>query len=323
MNEQLSVRETVLDLLNGKADSIEIARQMLAKIDFFHNIPARFASLIGPMAVWGICCTVLTDKAAQLCGKFCACALAYALFAMGIRTYRSAAETAQWIARLCESAAPVLTTLLSATGGLSASAVLTPASSFAAQMCTSMICKITLPLAACAGVLAVCPAFSERFGFQGIRKLVTSLCGWLHGGMLGLFTGMLSLRGMLKTGADSLALQTARYTVDSLLPVVGGDVADSLGLLIASAKAVHAAIGGFCCVVMILFCAEPVVAASVSFLLVRVCVALAEPFGIKPMTALLEGFSGVLSAMLAAIVCAVLLFVILFGASAAMAGNLG
>ena len=137
-----------------------------------------------------------------------------------------------------------------------------------------------------------------------------------------LFGAALGMRGLIKGGADSLSMKTARYTVDSLLPVVGGDVADSLGLLIASAKAVQGGIGIVCCAALLLQCAMPAFASGSCMLIAKICRAVCEPFGLKGAQLLLEGYADVFRAMLVAVASTVMLFVLLAGASVAMARGL-
>ncbi|MBQ3222278.1 MAG: hypothetical protein IJB41_01555 [Clostridia bacterium] len=319
----LSIKETAIGLLRGETDLVDT---LIGSFDFktvISNAGMRAGQILIPIGLWGLCPALLGERGAHAAGKFCACTLAASLAQILFAQYRSAMSAAERIALLCEGAAPVLTTLLSASGAVTSSALLTPAAGIAAQICTELIGRYMIPILGCCGVLAVCPAFSERFSFSGLRKLMTGACTWLQAGVLGLFMSVLHMRGMLKTGMDGLSMQTAKYTIDSLLPVVGGDVADSLGLLVASAKAVHAGVGAVCCALLLSFCIEPVCAAAAAFLLVRVCRAIVQPIGAGGAIALLDGFSEVLQAMLVSIVCAAVLFVMLLGASFRMAAALG
>lgn len=216
----------------------------------------------------------------------------------------------------------MLSALLSASGGLGSAALLTPAASMAAQLCTSVICRVTLPAAVSAGLLAVCPAFSERFSFAGLRRLITGLCTWIHAGMLGLFTALLGMRGLIKSGADSISMQTARYTVDSLLPVVGGDVADSLGLLVAGAGAVRGCFGVVCLAILLTVCLDPLLLALANYFLAKFCCALIQPLGLRAADQILGGFMDAFRALLIAVASAAMLFVLLIGSCAAIAGRI-
>lgn len=315
----LSLHDFVLSILRDEAGLPSAADVLRGIRESFTRLPAYLGSVLTPIGIWSVSGAMLGEKEENAAGRVCACAAVGALIVLLAQSVRAAQAAAERASALGKTAAPLLATLLSASGGASSSALLSPAASFAAQLCSGVISSVTIPLLGCAGILSAAPALSQRFGFSGVRRLIVSACNWIHGGLLGLFTGFLGLRGMLKSGADSLSLQTARYTVDSLLPVVGGDVADSLGLLIASARAVHAGAGVALSLLMAAMCAEPVGIVLAGVATVRISRILSEPLGITRANALLEGFGDVFRAMLVAIVCSALLFWLLVGSSVSMA----
>ncbi|MDO4740987.1 MAG: hypothetical protein Q4A66_10000 [Eubacteriales bacterium] len=320
--EGLSVAETAMRLLRGEADPAQLLREAFEERSVLGWLEGSFLAAAAPIGVWSLCPVLLSEKGAQRAGRFFALARAGALAGILAPTVHAAEEAARRIALLCEGAAPVLATLLSAAGAVSGAALLTPMASAAAQLCSEVICRVTIPAVGCAGILAVCPAFSQRFGFSGLRRLLTGACTWLHCGMLGLYTAMLGMRGLLKSGADSMTMQTARYTVDSLLPSVGGDVADSLGLLIASARAVQGGVGVVCFVLLFSVCLEPLLRAGAGYFFLRLLSALVQPLGAQDAAELLKGFTEVFRAMFVAVICAAVLFVLLLGASVSMAGSI-
>jgi len=315
----IDLRDTAVLMLRGEWDAQSLLPLLKEQAESILGTGAHLGAVMIPVMIWCAAAALMDEKAGRITGRICACTAAASLTAMFVRVGSMARNTALSTAALCESAAPVLATLLTAAGGVGSAALLTPSASMAAQCCADIICGITLPLAMSAGVIAAAPAFSERFGFAGVRKLITGLCNWIHGALLTLFVTLLGLRGLLKGGADSLSMKTARYTVDSLLPVVGGEVADSLGILIASAKAVQGCIGAVCCIGLLIHCVSPVLAAGGCLAAIRICSALTEPFGVGGAQMLLEGYADVFKAVLVAIASAAMLFFLLAGASVSMA----
>ena len=63
-------------------------------------------------------------------------------------------------------------------------------------------------------------------------------------GTAGSFKSVLVISwALLSTGYDSAAVRTARYAVDNLLPVVGGEVANTMDALVSSVLLVKNAAG--------------------------------------------------------------------------------
>lgn len=314
----IDVRSLLGALLSGEMDAGQLRQMLVRQMGASEELSATLIGLAAPIAIWSVCAAVIKEKGGSMAGRFCALTAAAAMLRLLSRCAGQISALAGRIAALCESVAPVLSSLLSASGGVSSAALLSPAASLAAQMAADCICRVTLPALGCAGMIAVCAAFSRRFSFSGVRRLLTGACNWAHGAMVAVLLGVLTARGLVSGGADSISMQTARYTVDSLLPVVGGDIADSLGLLVASAKMVIGGAGVTFCILLLLACAGPVCTTAASFLLLRLCRALCEPLDLKEAQEMLDGFSEVLCAMLVAIVCAALLFVLIVGAAVSL-----
>lgn len=317
-----SIRETLFAILRGEMDWNAMKGHVIAAVKSA-GVEKTLLAAAAPMCIWCVCAALPEKKGGQLAGRICAAVAACALFDALGRCIKSALSLTKTIALLCENAAPVLATLLSASGGVESAALLTPAASLASAMEADIVCRVTIPAIACAGMLATCPAFSARFSFAGARRLITQACNWTHGLMTAALLGVLTARGLVSTGADSVSMQTARYTVDSLLPVIGGDIADSLGLLVTSAKMVSGALGVTCTLLILVACAGPVFSTAMCCAVLRICRALIEAIDAAEPCALLDAFSQVFSALLVALACASLLFLLLVGAVVSAGRGIG
>ncbi len=314
---EISLKDMLFSLLRGEEASVGW-REILRDAVGAESLLASGLMIAAPGCIGCVCAALLEEKGARLAARFCAITQAVICSAIFFRCAKLTAELASRVGSLCEGAAPVLAALLSASGGISGAAMLTPAAAFAAQMASRFIGDLTIPAISCAGAIASCSAFSKRFSFSALQKMLIGLCNWAHAALTGVLLCVLSARGLLTGGADSISMHTARYTVDSLLPVVGGDIADSLSLLVASAQMVTGALGVTCAILLILIAARPVCVTCAYYVLLKLISAALEPLGAEECSAVLEAFARAFRALLVACACAAMLFVLLLGAATAM-----
>ena len=137
----------------------------------------------------------------------------------------------------------MLIALLSAAGGGATAAMLSPLRGVAGGAIGTAAGSGGLALCACAAGVARAGELSERIRLTKLFKLLRTLCNWLMGACMTAFLAVVSVQGLLGAGYDSVAVRTAQYAVDNLMPVVGGDVADTMDALIGSAQLVKNALG--------------------------------------------------------------------------------
>ena len=317
---EIPVRETVLALLDGEWDGAEgfvgwLRGQAKSAVA---AAASRITALTAPMLLISLSGALIGDELRPGAEKICTLVVALeALLFLG-ESAGEAARAARRANALTQAAAPVLATLVSAAGGVGSAALLTPMAALAAQLCEKAVVQGTIPLCGCCAVLAVCPAFSRQFAFAGVRRFLLSLCNGAHAALITAFTALLAVRGLLTGGADSVSMRTVRYTVDSLLPVIGGEIADSLDLLVASARLVRACVGTTGCLVLAALCARPILAITTRLLALRLCAALAEPLGARVAGDVLNGLADSARALLAALASAMTLFLLIVGMAASV-----
>ena len=135
------------------------------------------------------------------------------------------------------------------------------------------------------------------------------------------FLGVVSMKNLLAASYDSAAVRTARYAVDNLLPVIGGEVANTMDALVSSVLLTKNAVGITGVAVLIAACAQPLMELVAALTVLRLASALIEPLGADAILRLTDRFSQV--AGMLTVVCAsgmVILLLLLGGALMAGAG---
>lgn len=216
---------------------------------------------------------------------------------------------------LTEKVYPVLLTLLSMTGGNAAAGVMRPLYAFLSGALSSGLYRSAFVLASCAAAVAAAGRLSPDVRLHGLLKLLTSVSGYLTGACMTAFLAILTAGGLLGATRDGVTIRAAKYAIDSLLPVVGGEVAGAMDAVTLSAALVRNAAGITGLVLMLGVCLAPIARVVACMLICRVAGALVEPLHAGEISACLQDFSSVLRILLIALCACAVLFVILVGAT--------
>lgn len=74
----------------------------------------------------------------------------------------------------------------------------------------------------------------NKINLNGITSLIKSFCLWGIGLCFTIFTGIVSLKSILGTGADNLAMKSLKYSASKFIPIAGGMISESMKTVISS-----------------------------------------------------------------------------------------
>lgn len=280
------------------------------------------AVLTAPVLLWAVLRQFKGGQGgiSQAAGYVCYLITALALLTIFAGQIQRTKEAVDRVGRLTQNLFPILMTLLSATGGAGLSGMLSPGAAAASAILTQLVQGAAMTIISMAAILAVIGNLSPSLRLDGLFKLAKSCANWLLGCLMVAFLGVMSVQGMLGSAYDSASVETVRYAVDNLMPIVGGEVADTLDVLISSALLVKNAAGVTGLILLLQISLEPVLHLVAVMLMLRIISALTEPVADGPVLSCMNQFSEVMRCLLVAIVCAAVLFMVLVGASLG-AGN--
>ncbi len=130
------------------------------------------------------------------------------------------------------------------------------------------------------------------------NDLLGGLANFLRKGALGffkyflmLYTGYISLSGLISSGTDALALRTARTTISGSVPVLGSVISDVSEALLSGAVVMKNAIGIYGFVGALALCLTPFISAAVRFWAFRLLALAASGMSGGRLSGLLSGIS--------------------------------
>ena len=311
----LNVMDTLRALVSGETPFtpetlMELFREMI--LGEAQGMKGQLMAFLAPALLWGIN-RQLTDRPGGAAGYVCF------LFGAGVMLGAFASQmelarlTIRRTGRLTEQVFPALTALLSSTGRPGTAGMLAPLAAFGGGALTAAVERIVCSLCGGAAVLAVAGNLSERIRLGSLFKLFCSAAEWMLGAVMTLFLALTAVCGVLGPAQDGVTLRAAKYAADSLLPVVGGDIADAMDGMAASASMVRGAAGVTGVIVMLSLCLRPVIRLTLGLLVCRLSAALSEPVADGPLQKCAEQLGKATGLLLAAVAVSAALFVTLAG----------
>lgn len=313
----ISVRDTIMQLASGEtlleADTVP---DLIAGLrdQAISRIGAVFAAFLMPLIV-----AAVIRQAAGKTGRVAVflCAMVCALTFTSVMTDALAItrKLLGQISNVTNAVLPVLTALTALAGATSSAALISPMTALAGKMIVEILGGWGLFLASAACALACAAAFSASLRLDGIFSMLKSVTMWGAGALLALFVGLLTVQGMLGASYDSAAVRTARYAVDNLIPVIGGDIADSLDAAVSSILLVKSASGLTGMLIVVAACGGPIVRLAATLFAIRLANAVAMPVSDSDITGVVSRFADVISILLTISMVAVMLALVMTGAA--------
>ncbi|MFA5675188.1 MAG: stage III sporulation protein AE [Christensenellales bacterium] len=203
---------------------------------------------------------------------------------------------------------PLLIALLTALGGITASAILSPATVLLTTGISLFYKSFVLPVVIVLTVLTVISHFSATVKLTGFCTLLKSVVKWAIGVSSTVFIGIIMIQGLLGSTIDGLTIKTAKYTVDKFVPIVGGMISDSADVLVSCTLLVKNAVGVCGVIIIIGIVISPLFALLAHYFVFKLAGAVLEPISGQSMSKFAQDAAGVLLLLFAALAAAAVMF---------------
>ena len=194
---------------------------------------------------------------------------------------------------------PPLTAALAAQGGITTSAALYAGTMLFDGILSGIITQVLMPLVYLFLALSIAKTASGNLLLKQFRDTVKWLMTWLLKIVLYVFTGYISLTGVISGPTDAAALKAAKLTISGVVPVVGGILSDASEAILVSAGAVKNSIGLYGMFAVLAIWMDPFLKIGTHYLMLKMTAGISGIFGIKETMELIQDFSTALGYLLA------------------------
>ena len=100
-----------------------------------------------------------------------------------------------------------------------------------------------LPIFIFALTLTIISNLSSNIKLDKLAGFMFTLFKWIIGIVFTIFMGFLAIQGITAGSVDTVSFKTARYSLSTYIPIVGGYLSEGLNLILASSLLIKNAIG--------------------------------------------------------------------------------
>lgn len=253
---------------------------------------------------------------------FCRIGASTAMMELYVGVQKTAADLIDRVLIFSDAVTPVMIAALNLLGASTTASMLSPVASLGALGISYLMENVALRLIGAGAVIAMVGNLSDNFRLKRLFKLIKSVVIWMSGILMAGFTGLLSIQGLMGSSVDSAAMRGIQFTAESLIPIIGGNVSDSMGSLLKSGVMIKNAIGTTGLVLLISVCLKPMIRLAAFGILMKMCAAITEPAADGCIVDAAAQFGDIAEMLMVICVACVMLVLLLIGACLVGAGNL-
>lgn len=284
----LNVSEIIARLLN-KEPLFQIDKIFESIVSFFIGevtsaiyLGVQILAVCILMALMTNLASAFGNAAASTIGAMACSCVVIAMCLFSFRDiYQLSEGTVYNMAMFMQVLIPVLLPLIIAVGGFSSGGILSPTIVTSVVIFSTLIQKFILPLLFSSCVFILGNSLADRDYIKKLALLLRSVAIFVVGFSVTLFSGLTAIQGLVTKTADGMLIKTAKFSVDNLIPIVGGFAADSLDIVLSCTSIIKNSVGVFGLIVIILMLALPMIKIFTVALVYKITATLVEPIGNK------------------------------------------
>ena len=217
---------------------------------------------------------------------------AHALITLGVQTVQELSEYEKLLL-------PVLTAALAAQGSVGASAALYAGTAAFNALLSNLISSVLVPFIYLYLVLAVAHGAVGEGLLKKMQNSVRSVAVWGLKTILYVYTGYITITGVVSGTTDASMLKAAKLTISGAVPVVGGILSDASEAVLVSAAVVKNAAGVYGLLAVLALWIGPFLRIGAHYLLIKAVGAVSGVFGIDSVSGIIDAFASAMGLLLA------------------------
>lgn len=172
---------------------------------------------------------------------------------------------------------PIILTLMTGIGAVSSVGVFQPVLAVMSTIISTVIFKAVIPIFIASFVLNIIGHLSNSIKLDKFNSFLSSLFKWLIGITFTIFFAVISIQGISAGAFDSVSLRTAKFTISSYVPVMGGYLSQGMDLILASGVLIKNSVGLVGILIIISSILSPILEIVVFSLMLKAVSAILQP----------------------------------------------
>lgn len=172
---------------------------------------------------------------------------------------------------------PVLMMLLASVGGFAEATLMDPVIMGLATISSRVYIGIIIPIIFMSFVLGFVNNISSDYKINNLTKLLKQTAIWVQGIVMTIFIAAITIRSIAAATIDHVTIKTAKFAVDTFVPVVGKCLSDAIATVAGYSLLLKNAIGGMGLVILLIIVLFPIIKLLIMSFLYKLTAALIEP----------------------------------------------
>ena len=208
---------------------------------------------------------------------------------------------------------PILLTLLTGIGGVSSVSIYQPAMAVLSTSIVSIFINFLLPIFVFKLVFNIVSNLSNGIKLKQFGNFFGSAFKWVMGIVLTIFSAVLSIQGIMAGSIDGVSIKTAKFTIKSSVPLIGGFLSDGVGLIMVSGGLIKNAVGVCGLILMVSTIAIPVLKIIIFSFFMKFLAGVLEPIADSRISGFIGEVSKSVSLLIALILGVAFMYFVVLG----------
>lgn len=208
-------------------------------------------------------------------------------------------ETVNTLSEYGKILIPVMTSAMAAQGATTSATAIYTATALFDMILSTGISKLMIPMLYMYLCLCIVNSAVTHNLVNDLRSFVKWLMTWILKIVLYIFTGYITISGVISGTADASAIKAAKIAISGSVPVVGSILSDASEAILVSAGVMKNAAGVYGILTMIALFISPFLKIGIQHIFLKLTAAICSVFGSKRCISLIQDFSSVMGLLLA------------------------
>lgn len=239
-----------------------------------------------------------SEKRSRVTGFIAVSSVSMTLLAPSASFIALGADTARSLSEYSRLLLPVMTGALATQGGTSTAAALYATTAFLDTVLSSALTHVMLPSLRLYLCLSIANAAIGEPLLGKVRDFIKWIMTWMLKLALYIFTGFLSITGVVTGAADAASIKAAKIAISGSVPVVGSILSDASDAVLSGAALMKSSAGVYGLLTFLGICAAPFIRIGAQHLLLKATGALCMSFESGSSSKLILDFSAAMGLIL-------------------------
>ncbi|MGN0624529.1 MAG: hypothetical protein ACI4JA_11370 [Oscillospiraceae bacterium] len=315
VNEILEDNDISIENSSGIAD-ISVWSVLESVFDSFVGELKKPVALLGEIIAIAVLCSLSqslapdgagTVKVFKTIGVLCSVAVIYD----GVYdSLAMVAESLNNMSRFMLAYIPVFSSIAAAGGSYISGGSYYAGTLILCEIIAVVAQKILMPFLSIVMAVSLVAAINPELSFCGAADSIKKCVQWILGGLMTIFSGLLTIQSITGSAADSVAARTVKFAASSFIPIIGGAVSEAYSTVYGSLGVIRAATGTIGIIIIAIIVVKPILTVLAVKLVITVGKIINEMFCLRQCGELLNSTNAILSMALSVMIAFSMMFII-------------